>query len=92
MAKKEKANIPKANLVPGWTELVRLFSDEAKFWHAIWISAGKSLYTVLHHITKRTRNKYHYAIRKCKRASEKILKDKMLENITYLTKFTTSDE
>ena len=33
---------------------------------------------VLHHIMKRTRNRYHYAIRKCKRASDEILKDKML--------------
>lgn len=28
---------------------------------------------------KSTRNKYHYAIRKCKRAAEKILKNKMLD-------------
>ena len=48
VAKKQRNNIPKAKVVPGWSELVRPFCDEAKFWNAIWISAGKPLNTVLH--------------------------------------------
>ena len=66
--------------VPGWSELVKPFCDDAKFWHAIWISAGKPLNTELHRIMKKTRNVYHYAIRKCKRAAETIIKDRLLEN------------
>ena len=67
VAKKQRNNIPKAKVVPGWSELVRPFCDQAKFWNAVWISAGKPLNCVLHNIMKRTRNQYHYAIRKCKR-------------------------
>ena len=78
VAKKNRSNISKAKVVPGWSEIVSPFADEAKFWSAIWVSAGKPLNTSLHHIMKRTRNRYHYAIRKCKRAAENILKDKML--------------
>ena len=77
IAKKKRNNIPEAKVVPGWSDLVKPFADEAKFWSAVWVSAGKPINTVLHKLMKHTRNKYHYAIRKCKRASENILKDKM---------------
>ena len=78
VAKKQRNNTQNAKVVPGWTELVQPFCEDAKFWNAVWISAGRPLNSTLHQIMKRTRNKYHYAIRKCKRAEEKILKDKML--------------
>ena len=80
IAKRKRNNIPEAKVVPGWSDLVKPFSDEAKFWSAVWVSAGKPLNTALHKLMKHTRNKYHYAIRKCKRASENILKDKMLNS------------
>ena len=74
----KRNNICKAKIVPGWSEVVKPFSDGAKFWHAIWMSAGKPQNTTLHQIMKRTLNSYHYAIRRCKRASENIKKDKLL--------------
>ena len=78
IAMSKRQNINKAKIVPGWSDVVKPFCDEAKFWHAIWSSAGRPLNTTLHHIMKQTRNRYHYAIRKCKRASESIKKDKLL--------------
>ena len=69
-----------AKIVPGWSELVKPFCDDAKFWNAIWISAKKTLNTELHRMMKRSRNVYHYAIRKCKRAQETIKKDRLLRN------------
>ena len=80
VAKKKRNNIKNAKVVPGWSDVVKSFCEEAKSWHSIWISAGKPQNTTLHQIMKRARNKYHYAIRKCKRASETILKDKMLNS------------
>ena len=68
LAKKKRNNIQKAKVTPGWSDVVRPFCEEAKFWSAVWLSAGKPLNTSLHQIMKRTRNRYHYAIRKCKRA------------------------
>ena len=67
-----------AKVVPGWTDIVKPLFDQARFWNSIWISAGRPINTELHSIMKRTRNKYHYALRKCKRAREKILKEKLL--------------
>ena len=72
VAKKNRSNISKAKVVPGWSEIVSPFADEAKFWSAIWVSAGKPLNTSLHHIMKRTRNRNHYAIRVSAREPLKI--------------------
>ena len=44
-----KNNIPKAgniktsskSVVPGWSEYVKPFRDDAKFWLAIWVSLGR---------------------------------------------------
>ena len=48
------------------------------FWHAVWKSSGKPLNNSTH-TTKRTRNLYHYAIRKCKKSVEQIKKNKLLD-------------
>ena len=72
----KRNNIGQAKVVPGWTDIVKLFQEEAMFWHAVWVSAGKPINNSLYLITKKTRNSYHYAIRKCKKAAEMIKKDK----------------
>ena len=56
------------------------FQEEAMFWNAVWTSAGKPIDNSLHLIMKKARNLYHYAIRKCKKAAEKIKKDKLLNS------------
>ena len=75
-----KRQTTRAKIVPGWSDTVKPFCEEAKFWHAIWISAGRPINTELHRIMKRTRNAYHYAVRKCKKAAENIKRTKLLEN------------
>ena len=64
----------------GWKEYVEPFQDEARFWFAIWVSAGKPVNTVLHSIMKSTQNKYHYQIRKCKRVEEFLINNKIIQN------------
>ena len=76
----KRGNRIHARIVPGWVDIVRPFQEDAKFWDAVWKSAGKPLNTVLHTIMKKTRNQYHYAIRKCKRASEYLKKEKLLNS------------
>ncbi len=78
ITKGKRNNIARAKVMPGWTEVVQPFREEAMFWNAVWTSAGKPINTSLHQIMKKTRNQYHYAIRKCKRATENIKKDKLL--------------
>ena len=69
----------KTNLLPGWKETVKPFRDTDYFWHQVWISCKKPLNTVVHSIMKRTKNIYHYQFNKCKRAEERIRKNKLLE-------------
>ena len=65
-------------VVPGWSDLVKPFKEQALFWHSVWILAGKPLNNHLHNIMKRTRNIYHYQIRKCRRSVETVKKNKLL--------------
>ena len=68
-----------SKVVPGWSDEVKPFRDNAMFWHAIWKSSGKPLNNSIHHTMERTRDLYHYAIRKCKKSVELIMKNKLLD-------------
>ena len=65
--------------IPGWSTLVKPFRDKAYFWHQVWLSAGRPLNTQLHKIMKKTRNVYHFHYRKCKKAEDVIVKNKLLD-------------
>ena len=64
---------------PGWSEHVQPFRDDSIFWHQVWKSAGRPQNTVLHNIMKRTRNLYHYQLKKIKKSEELIKKTKLLD-------------
>ena len=64
--------------VPGWSLHVKPFKDSAMFWHSIWVSFGKPVNNQLHNVMKHSRNKYHYEVRKCKKAEAEITKNKLL--------------
>ena len=49
------------------------------FWHAVWQSAGRPTDGKLYNIMKRTRSRYHTAIRKVRRAAEQIKAQKLLD-------------
>ena len=66
--------------VPGWKETVKPFRDNANFWHQVWVSFGKPLNTEVHKTMKKTRNLYHYQFNKCKKAEEKIKRNKLLNS------------
>ena len=67
--------------VPGWSQYVKPFRDDAMFWKSVWISAGKPQDTNLHMLMKRTRNKYHYAIRNVRKQESIIRKNKFHADI-----------
>ena len=56
--------------VPGWKEQVEPFQQDARFWHAAWTSAGKPNNSDLHIAMAKSRNQYHYAIRRTNRCQE----------------------
>ena len=64
--------------VPGWNDDVQPFRDKAIFWHSVWVSAGKPMNCVLHNVMKRSRNVYHFQVKKCKKAENRIRKEKLL--------------
>ena len=66
------------NIKPGWSLLVKPFQDDARFWHAIWVSLGKPVNCEIYNVMKHTRNQYHYAVRRVKKNALKIEQENML--------------
>ena len=50
--------------LPGWNEKVKPLKSDAKFWYAIWLSAGRPNKGSLHSIMVNTKVKYRSAVRK----------------------------
>ena len=73
-----KQNSPR-KVIPGWTELVQPFCQEAKFWYSVWYSAGKPNSGELHTIMCHTRNRFKYAKRRCQNACDRIKRDKLVQ-------------
>ncbi len=73
-----KVKCGKKQPIPHWNEDIEPFKDAAMFWHAVWQSAGKPLNTVLHNLMKRTRNVYHFHIRKNKRMNNIMKRNNIL--------------
>ena len=69
----------KGSRLPGWKEHVEPVRSDSLFWHSIWVSAGSPPSGVLHSLMCRTRNKFHYAVRRAKRAAEKANSVKLME-------------
>ena len=76
-------NIPHSGInteksTPGWKEWIAPYKADARFWFAVWTSAGKPQGTQLHNIMKRTRNQFMYAVRRAKRHEDEIRKSKFI--------------
>ena len=70
-----KKSFPK----PGWSSEVKPYQDTAYFWSQVWKSAGCPLNTELHKIMKRTRNVFHYQVKKCKKFEDLVRRNKLLD-------------
>ena len=68
--------------VPGWNEFVQPYYLESKFWHGVWVSAGKPQEGQLLQIMRGAKYQYKYALRRVQRASNKIQNDKFVEDIS----------
>ena len=58
---------------------VEPYKKDAIFWHSVWQSAGRPNRGVLRDIMAKTRNQYHYSIRRVKKMSGEIKARKLLE-------------
>ena len=71
----------KSLVIPGWNEYVKPFSDENKFWYAVWVSAGQPQQGSLFDVMRSSKLQYKYAVRRLKRANQKIQNDKFLKGV-----------
>ena len=65
--------------LPGWNENVAPAKEDALFWHATWMSAGRPSSGGLYQIMKWSRNQFHYAVRRAKRVAANMKARKLLE-------------
>ena len=65
--------------IPGWQEHVKPFREDSVFWHAVWRSAGCPIQGDLFENMKKSRNSYHYAVRKVKKKADMIRAQRFLE-------------
>ena len=68
-------------VVPGWNDYVKPFSEENIFWYSVWVSAGKPSQGALFNLMKKSKLQYKHAIRRLKRANQKIQNDKFIQSI-----------
>ena len=57
--------------------------DTAIFWYNVWLSADNPRNTELHRIMKKTKYEYHHYVKKCKKAEEQIMKNKVLNSCIH---------
>ena len=67
--------------VLGWSEHVKPYQNESKFWCSIWISLGKPTQGYVYWNMIHSKNQYKYAIRRLKRAQNKVQNDKFVSSI-----------
>ena len=63
----------------GWRQEVTPYQQNSKFWHAVWVSSGKPNTGEIHAAMAKSRNLYHYAVRKARRQSDLFKAKRLLE-------------
>ena len=71
----------KRNIIPGWTEFVKPYATESKFWHSLWLSQGKPLWGYVYDCMRTSKHAYKYAIRRLKRCNDRIQNEKYIAGL-----------
>ena len=61
-------------VVPGWSDLVKPYAAESKFWYSVWLSSGKPIGGYIFDCMKTSKSKYKNAVRLFKKYNDKIQK------------------
>lgn len=67
--------------VPGWNENVRVLRSQAIFWHCLWKDNNSPREGLLADIRRTTRFRYHHALKTVKHNKDKLVANKMAENL-----------
>ena len=71
-----------SKIVPGWNEYVKEHAENAKVWHDVWVQSGKPRQGDIANMKRKTRLKYHYAIRYVTKENIRIRNNKMGEAVS----------
>ena len=77
---KAKGN-KKGSIIAGWSEYVKPFAEDSSFWFSIWESLGRPNQGEIFMRMKQSKTQYKYAIRRLKRANDKIKKNMFLNSV-----------
>ena len=78
---KTSINSRENNIVAGWNEYVKKHRDEALYRHQVWLDNGRPSQGEIAFDRRRTRAKYHYAIRFVNKEKSRIRSNRMAEAI-----------
>ena len=70
---------PDSGCVLGWKEQVAPERKASLFWHSVWLSAGRPNQDQLFEIMKATRNRFKYALRRVRKATDAIKAQKLFK-------------
>ena len=68
--------------MPGWNEHVQAQHDTSLFWHDIWVQCGRPHNGEVADIMRRTRSRYHYAVRYVIKEETRLKSNRMAEAIS----------
>ena len=60
------------DIVAGWSEHIKPYAEDSKFWFSIWESLGKPLQGDVFNRMRLSKNQYKYAIRRLKRVNDNL--------------------
>jgi len=69
----------KSGRIPGWTERVAPFREKSLFWHKLWIDCGRPRSGAVADSMRRTRARYHYALRQVRLDQDDIVRQRMAD-------------
>ena len=69
-------------ILPGWNEYVKEHAENAKVWHDVWVQSGKPRHGDIANMKRKTRLKYHYAIRYITKENIRIRNNRMGEAVS----------
>ena len=72
------SNSKKRKVIPGWSEYVKPYSDENKFWASVWKSQGHPRSGYVLEQMKYHKKQYNFSVRRLKRCKNKIQDEKFL--------------
>ena len=78
--KQNKIKRKKNDIIPRWKSDIKPLKEDAYFWNAVWKSAGKPMNCQLHEVMKRTRNKYHFQIKRNKKMVNALKRNNLLNS------------